>query len=168
MKKTLGLILKLLAIIAGIAFIGMGFFLFYLISDKDGPYTETPFITGTLVLIGIFLILIWRLSKDVTLSNFLDSGAIFSISIAGYYAFTPVVTGSNLFLMQINSGNIFTFFSNESYKLFKTSKDFVTFKSVYYQHVALIIGLLILAVVLFVISYKRKCNHQTVGDSRIK
>lgn len=153
MKKVLSLTLKLVAIILAIMFIGFGVLLYRLISDKSGPYVETPYLIGGLILIGSLLIVLWILSNSLNWSHFLFGASFYSIVVAGYFAFTPVVSVDFL-LQSTNSGNIFTFYTDKTFEFIKQSNDFQKMTVLYQRHLVLVILLILASIVLFFIGKK--------------
>ncbi|GKQ43034.1 hypothetical protein RD055328_09570 [Companilactobacillus sp. RD055328] len=160
MEKIISLILKLGSIILGIVFIGLGAFLYHLTSDKSGPYVETPFVIGYLVLTGVLIINLWVISTKIDLTNIFTNIAIFLLAVSGYFAFTPITTVSNAFLMAMNSGNVFTFYTADSYSLLKKAYDVQKLQGMYDQRLIITIGFLFAALLIVIVMLLKKTKQK--------
>ena len=162
MKKLVSSLLKVISVLSGLVGVGFSIFLLFMLSDKEGPYVETPFYIGMIVVVAAFAISTWFLSKNMTLGNVFVCGSFLAFVNAGYYAFTPIGQFSNVFMMHLNSGNLFTFYSDDSFELIKKNKTTAEIQLMYNNRLYIVIGLTILALVLFFISAylnkKRKIN----------
>ena len=153
------------SIICWLITFALGAFLFYLLQNQDGAYSETPYMIGIVVVMACLSVVLWNWSNYLTLTGALYRGAIMSVVIVGYFAFMPVVTVSNMLFMSMNSGNIFTFKTDDSFSVLERSALYHSLETTYHRHIAYVIVLIVLSIILIVVG--KKVNFKTVKKKGI-
>jgi len=167
-KKLFSVWIKMGSIICWLITFALGALLFYSHQNQDGLYVETsfwsiilawvysfaPYIIGMVVVMACLSVILWNWSNYLTLVGTLYRSAIMSLVVAGYFAFTPVVTVSTLFGMLGHSGNIFTFKTDDSFSVLQNSDSYYSFEASYHRHIAYVVALVLLSIILVVVGKK--------------